>query len=112
MSDGFLMGGQLGTISYFAQLDSGRTTLTILGRSFPLPTADSALVVLVDRADGVGGAPTIAGTAVIDGRFPADPVPKTWTSGDTIFTIRVPDRGNENLRMVLGRNPMAAAFWR
>jgi hypothetical protein len=111
MTDAMFLGGYSRGVAYYAELDSARTALKILNRSFRVPPRDSALIVLVDRTDGVGGVPTVTRTVVVDGRFPAPPTPKTWTSGDTIFTIRVPDRGLENLLMVLQRDPAAAAFW-
>jgi hypothetical protein len=112
MNDAMFLGGYSRGVAYYAELDSARTTLKILNRSFRVPPRDSALIVLVDRTDGVGGVPTVTRTVVVDGRFPEPPTPKTWTSGDTIFTIRVPDRDQENLLMVLQRDPAVAAFWR
>jgi hypothetical protein len=112
MNDAIFLGAYSRGIAYYAEVDSSRTRVKIFDQSFRVPPRDSALVVLVDRTDGVGGEPTVARTVVVDGRFPASPLPKTWTSGDTIFTIRVPDRDHENLLMVLARDPAVAAFWR
>jgi hypothetical protein len=112
LTDAMFLGGYSRGVAYFAELDSARTTVKILNHSFRVPPRDSALIVLVDRTDGIGGVPTVTRTVVVDGRFPTPPTPKTWTSGDTIFTIRVPDRDQANLLMVLQRDPAVAAFWR
>jgi hypothetical protein len=112
MRDAIFLGGNARGIGYYAELDSARTVVTILDHSYRIPPRDSALIVLVDRIDGVGGMPTVTGTAIVDGRFPTPQTPKTWTSGDTVFTIRVPDRQQENMLMVLQRDTIVAAFLR
>jgi hypothetical protein len=48
---------------------------------------------------------------VVDGRFPAPSEPRHWQSGDTLFTIRVPDRTQINLENVLSRDTRSRAFW-
>jgi len=55
MDDAVFLGGQRGPIAYTARLDSARRNLTVLGRTLRVPARDSALVVLVDRVDHVGG---------------------------------------------------------
>jgi len=112
MNDAIFLGAYSRGVSYVAEVDSARTTVKVLSQSFRVPARDSALIVLVDRTDAVGGEPTVARTIVVDGRFPTPPLPKTWTSGDTTFTVRAPSRDRENLLMVLQRDPVVDAFWR
>ena len=107
-----ILGGQVGGVGYCAQLDMDRTTLKVLNHSVPVPRSDSAVVVLVDRTDGIGGPPTVAGVTIVDGRFRWEPPPKPWTSGDTTFTVRARDRLPEYLQMVLARDAIIAAFAR
>jgi hypothetical protein len=114
--DGVFIGGQSGGVAYTAEADSARVTLTVLGQRFSIPRRDSALIVMVDRIDGVGGDPIVAGTRVVESRLPEVPAERTWTSGDTTFIVR--PRGREtgsdraNIESVLERDSTVAAFWR
>ena len=62
--------------------ERGRAVL-LSGRRLSAPRGDSALVVLVDRADGVGGAPTVTAFAL-----PAAPVTVTTPDADTPEALR------------------------
>ncbi len=114
--DGLFVGGQSGGVAYTAEADSARRTLTVLGQRFSIPRSDSALIVMVDRIDGVGGDPIVAATTVVESRLPDLPAERTWTSGDTTFIVRPRGRGPEsdraNIEAVLGRDSTVAAFWR
>ena len=110
MDDAVFFGGQRGRIAYFARLDSARRSLTVLDRVIRVPPRDSALVVLVDRVDQDGG-PRVIEALVVDGRYPAPVEPRHWQSGDTLFTIRVPDRTRTNLEDVLSRDTRSRTFW-
>jgi hypothetical protein len=112
LADAVFLGGQTGAVSYFAEVDSARTTLTILGQRFRLPPRDSALIVLVDRVDRVGGDPVVAGSTVVDARLPDASPTRTWTSGDTTFTIRSRNDVRNNLETILLRDRTVGAFWR
>ncbi len=80
------LGGQSGGSVYAAAYDDD--SLYVLGRSYLLPSGDSALVVMVDRVDSAGGAPTVLGTANIDARLAPEFWTRHWASGDTLFIIR------------------------
>jgi hypothetical protein len=114
--DGLFVGGQSGGVAYTAEADSARRTLTVLGQRFSIPRGDSALIVMVDRIDGVGGDPIVAATRVVESRLPDVPAERTWTSGDTTFIVR--PRGREpgsdrlNIEAMLGRDSTVAAFLR
>lgn len=109
--DGMLLGGLRGSVSYTAELDSTRTALTVLEQRFSVPHGDSALVVMVDRIDGVGGDPVIAGAKVVESRLPDGPAEQTWTHGDTTFTVHARGRDDRtDIETVLGRDPVVAAF--
>ena len=114
--DGLFVGGQSNGVAYTAATDSARTTLTVLGQRFSIPRRDSALVVMVDRVDGVGGEPIVVGTAVVESRLPDRPAERMWTSGDTTFIVRPrasqPGGERADIESVLGRDATVAAFWR
>ena len=111
LANGVVLGGQAGAVAYLAQVDSGRTAVTVLGQRFALPPRDSALIVLVDRIDGSGGRPAVVGTAVVDGRLPNPPPTRMWTSGDTIFTVNQRNDLDEGREAILLRDLKVAAFW-
>lgn len=104
----FFGGG--GTNPFWAELDRESHRISALGRDFVLPSRGSALVVLVDRLDKVGGAPVVIGSAVVDGLLPADVRGKTWTSGDTTFMIRPSRTGIDLFIETLKQDPAIAAF--
>lgn len=111
VANAVVLGGQAGAVAYLAQVDSGRTAVTVLGQRFALPPRDSALIVMVDRIDGSGGRPAIVGTAVVDGRLPDLPPTRMWTSGDTIFTVHQRNGLDEGREAILLRDRKVAAFW-
>jgi hypothetical protein len=104
------MGSYSGGFVYSAEVDNKDNAIYVLGQQYRIPVRDSTLVILVDRADGVGGAPFIVGTAVIDGRMSSPAVPKMWVSGDTTFTIRSKHTGVEDFFEALKKDPAIAAF--
>lgn len=104
------MGSYAGSYAYWAELDNKDNAIYVLGQQYHIPERDSTLVILVDRADGVGGAPFIVGTAVIDGRMSSAAAPKTWVSGDTIFTVRSKHTGVDDFFAALKKDPAIAAF--
>jgi len=68
---------------WYAEVYSG-DSVWVLGRAFRRPGGDTAFVVMVDRADHVGGDPTVAGvaamTVAMPGRFwtlDTDPIGQT-----------------------------------
>jgi len=86
---------------WYLAISSG-DTLSVLGQRHALAGGDSVLVVMVDRADHVGGAPIVAGIVTLRGPLPAG----FWTSGtDPIRQARV-------LTAWLRRSPRARAFLR
>jgi hypothetical protein len=106
-----LMGGSGGRASYWAEIDNDGNTMYVLGTAYHIPVKDSTLVILVDRVDRVGGEPFVVGSAVIDGRMTSDLEPKTWTSGDTTFTVRQSKTSSLDVFLeALKRDPAVAAF--
>jgi hypothetical protein len=107
-----LMGGSSGRAAYWAEVDRDENTIYLLGAAYHVPVKDSTLVILVDRVDRVGGEAFVVGSAVIDGHLPSDLAPKTWTSGDTTFTVRPPTSktGLEVFLEALKKDPAVAAF--
>ena len=105
-----LMGGYSGRGVYWAEVDGEANTLVVLGKTYAVPPKDSVLIILVDRIDRVGGEPFIVGSAVIDGRMSSEFVTKTWTSGDTTFTVRPPKNGLDVFLENLKKDPAIAAF--
>jgi hypothetical protein len=105
---GFLGGG--GPNPYWAEIDRDNQHLYVLGQEFTIPARGSTLVVLIDRIDRVGGPPVVIGSAVVDGQLPPDVRGKTWTSGDTTFSIRPSKSGIEVFLETLRQDPVMAAF--
>jgi hypothetical protein len=91
-------------------VDEDHRTLTVEGKRFALPTADSALVVMVNVAPN--GLPRAVTTSAI----PAEALPdeywgKHWQSGDTSFFVHPDfDKQMSMLRTALARSPAVAAF--
>jgi hypothetical protein len=81
---------------------STNDSLWLLGRSLRRPGGDTALVVMVDRADHVGGDPAVTGVAAI-----AAPMPSTFWTMDTD-----PIEQNRVLAGWLQREPLAREFLR
>jgi len=84
-------------------------TLFVLGRRFPIPLRDSALVLMI-RGDGTG-----LGTHVTTSFMPAtlDDAywSKQWRSGDTVFTVITRnERQQVILRAALSSVPAIRAF--
>lgn len=104
----FFGGG--GAHPYWAEIDRPGKRLYALGQEFVIPERGSALVVLLDRMDGVGGPPVVIGSAVVDGLLPSDVMPKTWTSGDTTFTVRPSRTALDVFLESLKQDPVVAAF--
>jgi hypothetical protein len=104
----FLGGG--GAIPFWAELDRTARRLYVLGREFEIPERGSALVVIIDRIDEIGGPPTVVGSAVIDGQLPEEVRSKTWTSGDTTFMVRPSKSGIDAFLETLKQDPVVAAF--
>jgi hypothetical protein len=104
-------GAQIGTIVYGAIHDPRGAWVEILGQRWTLPRHDSALVVLVDRVDGVGGAPIVLEVLRIPSVLPSDILSRTWVSGDTTFTVRPRGSVQNALRALLSRPPSLREFW-
>jgi hypothetical protein len=105
-----LMGGYGGHAAYWAEVDGEGNTLVVLGKTYAVPPKDSTLIILVDRVDYVGGEPFIVGSAVIDGHMSSEFIAKTWTSGDTTFTVRPAKNGLDVFLENLKKDPAIAAF--
>lgn len=105
---GFLGGG--GGHPYWAEIDRQNRKISVLGREFDLPARGSALVVLVDRLDGIGGPTTVIGSAVVDGQLGPEVRTKTWRSGDTTFTVSPSKSGIDVFLETLKEDPLIAAF--
>jgi hypothetical protein len=101
------LGGQSGGVVYSAAFDDD--SVYVLGRGYSLPRGDSALVIMVDRIDSVGGDPSAVGTAQIAARLPAEFWSKQWRSGDTLFII-LPHEPERILLETLRRSPQLREF--
>lgn len=55
---------------YGVGLDAAAQHIHVLGRAYALPRGDSAVVLVVDRTDGVGGPPVVVATVRIAGALP------------------------------------------
>ena len=58
-------GGVSGSLYYFADYNENKHVLHVLGNEYRVPAADSVIVVMVDRIDGIGGRPTVFGVAYL-----------------------------------------------
>ena len=102
--------------SYLGEIDAGRyhhieydqQHLWVLDQEFVLPHRDSALVVMIDGVDDPGG-PRIADHAYIAAAMPEKFWTKSWTSGDTTFTVHT--RNTDSLLLeALRASPAVLAF--
>jgi hypothetical protein len=106
---GWQVAGLLGAgepMIYGFSTDGSR--LLILGREFDVPR-DSAIVVMVDRQDGIGGPPMIAGVAYVRDSVPVNLWPRYWTRADTLLSIASTDP----MPTILARletSPLVSAF--
>ena len=62
-------------------------SLFLLATAYSIASRDSALVVLVDHADSVGGAPAVVGLTRITTHLPPAFWGIHWMSGDTSFSV-------------------------
>ncbi len=95
----WFVGQQHGTSVSNAEYDPTRGRLFLLGRAFDIPSGDTAIVILVDHSDGIGGAPTIAATAYMPATMPDAFWPKSWTSGDTTYFVHTHHGESEQMLM-------------
>jgi len=102
--------GSGGPYPHWTEIDRSNGRLYVLGREFDIPPRGSALIVIVDRVDGIGGPPMVIGSAVIDGTLPEDVRGKTWTSGDTTFMVRPSKSGIQIFLETLRQDPVVGAF--
>ena len=104
-----LIGGFHAGGFHIAEVSNDRRTLWVLGRAFELPMRDSALVILIDHVDGVGGTPTLSGQVYIPAEVPADYTGHLLKRGDT--TLMVPGKNRELVFLrTLRRSPVVSAF--
>lgn len=74
---GIIAGGTITTTARaWVEADLHARTVSVLGKRLALPTGDSALVILVDRIDGVGGPPTLQSFPIF-ARAQLDATPRT-----------------------------------
>jgi len=78
-------GGYDGFAVHSLEYDS--TWLYILGQQFPFPESDSAVVILVDRIDSIGGRPIITGSYRLSSRMPDSFWPQYLSRGDTALFV-------------------------
>jgi len=104
----FFGGG--GATPYWGEIDRQSRRLYLLGQEYAIPGRDSALVVLIDRIDNVGGPAVVIGAAVVDGRLPPEVDTKTWVSGDTTFMVRPSRSAVEVFLGMLKEDAVIAAF--
>jgi hypothetical protein len=69
------------------------------------------MVIMVDRVDGVGGPPVVAGVAYINAHVTDAFWNRSWSSGDTSFFVR-PRNEHEIARSILAQSPAVRAFLR
>ena len=67
-------GGVSGSLCYFADYNENKHVLHVLGNEYRVPAADSVIVVMVDRIDGIGGRPTVFGVAYLTEQVPPEVV--------------------------------------
>jgi hypothetical protein len=109
---GVWSGTQVGTLVYGAVHDREGTWVEVLGQRFPLPQRDSALVVLVDHVDGVSGQPVILDVRRVPSLLPVDVLSRSWTSGDTTFSLRPLGSLQNAITALLSGPPVIHDFWR
>ena len=110
LANAVLLGGRRGSVAILAEVDSEFHAVTLLGHRLAMPTADSALVVMVDRVDGRDGQPVVVGTVVVDGRLVRPPPTPALTSGETF--LKTESDVTAQLKAMLSRNRAVGAFWR
>lgn len=106
-----IIGSTANGVPAYAEVDRDGRRLYVCGQAFVLPPddSDSALVIVVDRVDSVGGPPHVMGTAWIPARMPAEFWDRHWTSGDTTFSVRPPfGRRQRMLIDAIRRDPQLA----
>ena len=96
------LGGFYSNGFHYADYSADRRRLWVLGREYALPERDSALVVMVDRVDGVGGPVVIAGYAYMTAQLPERYWLKSWMSGDTTFMVHPRDQQHLLLEALRG----------
>lgn len=102
--------GSGGANPRWVEIDNAKRHLYVVGRDFALPPRGSTLVVLIDRIDRMGGSPVVVSVAVVDAQFTLEARPKTWTSGDTTFTVRPSKNGIDAFLETLNGDPSVGAF--
>ena len=108
---GWWAGAQVGKVIYGAIHDREGRWVQILGKRWSLPLRDSALVILVDRIDGVGGSPIIVEHRLIESSLPANVFGYNTTSRDTLHSLRPPASVRSALLELLSRSPTIREFW-
>jgi hypothetical protein len=98
-----------GSWLWFGILDRSNDAVTVERQTFPLVRRDSILVVMV-TVSAPDSSRTVT-TAFIGPDLPEDYWPKTWSSGDTTFTVHTRwSRQHVILLEALNRSPAVAAF--
>ena len=103
------LGAQVGGTVWTASYDRASGELFIQDQVFRLTERDSALVVLVDRAENARGAPVVIGSTWVGRELPSEAWSQSWTSGDTTFIVR-PRQRKAHLLALLRRSPAVQAF--
>jgi hypothetical protein len=91
-----VFGSSWGGAATLAETNGERTEVVVLGQTFPLPGGDTTLVIMADRADGVGGPPVLHGAVRLPANVPASFWGAIWRPGD-------PARTAEQLRELSDR---------
>ena len=104
-------GAQVGKVIYGAIHDPGGRWVQILGKRWTLPLRDSALVVLVDRIDDVGGPPIIVAHRFIESSLPANLFWYNTESRDTSHSLLPPGLVRSALLELLSRSATIREFW-
>jgi hypothetical protein len=88
--------------------DDRAKTLSVLQRTFPVPSSDSALVLLVDRVDHIGGKPLVASRVLTCASEPdATNAPDADGRRDMIAAMQ---RMSDHWRTCLLRDSVVRAF--
>jgi hypothetical protein len=77
-----VFGTAWGGAATLAETNVERTEVVVLGQRFPLPGGDTTLVVMADRADGVGGPPVLHGAVRMLGTVATSFSGAIWRPGD------------------------------
>jgi hypothetical protein len=102
------VGGFFAKGFYALEYSRDRNMVWVLDKAFRIPRRDSAIVVIVDRVDGIGGAPIVIGHEYISARQPYLDGRKRRTSVDITRVVR--DDRNQLLQAALSTNPKVRAF--